>query len=143
MALKLDDLSPRELAALIEQARAQMSTARSAQIADVRTKIDALLDKEGLTIGDVYPGGSKSSQKMTAKRAGAGVPKFRNPNDPGQTWTGFGKKPAWFIAALKTPGVTADSLRVGAGKAAVVKKAAAAKKPKKAAAKKPARGRNS
>jgi DNA-binding protein H-NS len=29
-----------------------------------------------------------------------GVPKFRNPKDPAQTWTGRGKTPAW-IQGLK------------------------------------------
>ena len=28
-------------------------------------------------------------------------PKYRNPNDPSETWTGRGKKPRWLTAALK------------------------------------------
>jgi DNA-binding protein H-NS len=29
-------------------------------------------------------------------------PKFRNPNDPSETWSGRGKQPLWLVAALKT-----------------------------------------
>jgi DNA-binding protein H-NS len=28
-------------------------------------------------------------------------PKFRNPNDPSETWSGRGKQPLWLVAALK------------------------------------------
>jgi DNA-binding protein H-NS len=30
------------------------------------------------------------------------VPKYRNPNEPFQTWSGRGKKPRWLTAALET-----------------------------------------
>src|SRR5215204_5874280 len=29
-------------------------------------------------------------------------PKYRNPNEPSQTWSGRGKQPRWLTAALKT-----------------------------------------
>jgi DNA-binding protein H-NS len=30
------------------------------------------------------------------------LPKYQNPNEPSQTWSGRGKKPRWLTAALKT-----------------------------------------
>ena len=30
------------------------------------------------------------------------VPKYRNPNEPSETWSGRGKQPRWLAAALKT-----------------------------------------
>lgn len=30
------------------------------------------------------------------------VPKYRNPNEPSETWSGRGKQPRWLTAALKT-----------------------------------------
>jgi len=29
-------------------------------------------------------------------------PKYRNPNEPSETWSGRGKQPRWLAAALKT-----------------------------------------
>ena len=29
-------------------------------------------------------------------------PKYRNPNEPTETWSGRGKQPRWLVAALKT-----------------------------------------
>ncbi|MDP9123268.1 MAG: H-NS histone family protein [Pseudomonadota bacterium] len=38
------------------------------------------------------------ARKSQAKRAGAGVPKFKDPKT-GKTWTGMGKPPAWIASA--------------------------------------------
>jgi len=124
MAVKLDGLSPKELQTLIAQAQSRMESARSEHIRGVKAKIDALLKAEGLQLSEVYAG--RGGKRV--KRAAAGIPKYRNPADPSQTWTGHGKKPTWFQQALKKPGVTADSL--------LITRAAAKKAPAKTAAKK-------
>jgi len=132
MALKLDGMTPRELETLIRDAQARMASAQAAHVASVRSKIDGILKAGGLQLVDVYPirGGK------TGKRAGAGVPKYRNPANPSQTWTGHGKKPAWFLAALKKPGTTEASLQIG-GRAPTAKAEpkTAAKRAKKKVAK--------
>ncbi|MDA9521524.1 hypothetical protein XI06_14480 [Bradyrhizobium sp. CCBAU 11434] len=38
------------------------------------------------------------------------APRFRNPGDPSQTWSGRGKRPRWVTDLLKT-GVGLDELR--------------------------------
>lgn len=134
MAIDLKSLSPKELQALIASANAQMHEAHANQVRTVREKIDAVLKSAGLTINDVYPtrGGKKSAGKK-----GSVAPKYRNPNGP-DTWSGRGRAPVWFSAALKKRGVTAESLLIGgavAKKAAPGKKAAV-KKAKKAPVKK-------
>ncbi|MFN3824978.1 MAG: H-NS family nucleoid-associated regulatory protein [Pseudorhodobacter sp.] len=44
------------------------------------------------------------------KRA-AVAPKYANPADPSQTWSGRGRKPGWFIAALAA-GKSPDDLAI-------------------------------
>ncbi|MFC5741160.1 H-NS family nucleoid-associated regulatory protein [Dyella tabacisoli] len=131
MALNLDTLSPKELQALIANAQSQMHTARAGQVKDVRSKIDALLHSNGLTLADVYPTrGGKGSKGGTKNPV---APKYRNPDDASQTWSGRGKRPLWFIAALKRRGVTAENLLIaGASKAPAPAKKTAAKPTKKA-----------
>lgn len=132
MAVKLDGMSPKELQALITQAQSKMESARAEHIRSIRTRIDTLLKAAGLQLSEVYTGrGGKRG-----KRAGAGVPKYRNPADPAQTWTGHGKKPTWFQQALKKSGVTADSLLIAK---ATPKKAPAKKTSRKRTAKKVAK----
>jgi len=129
MAINIDALSPSELQALIKQAEAQMESARKAQVQEVRAKIDALLANAKLTLDDVYPRrGGKGAKGARA----AVAPKYRNPENPSQTWSGRGKRPVWFNEALKKRGVTAESLLIGG----VTPKAAAKKAAPKKAAKK-------
>ncbi|MGA0585537.1 H-NS family nucleoid-associated regulatory protein [Dyella sp. KRB-257] len=137
MAINLDSLSPAELQSLIKTAEAQMESARKNQVQQVRTRIDALLKGAGLSIDDVYPRrGGKGAKGTKASVA----PKYRNPENAAQTWSGRGKRPLWFSAALKKKGVTAESLLIAgsASKSAVAKKVAT-KATRKVARKAPAR----
>lgn len=134
MAINLESLSPAELQALIKNAEAQMDSARKNHVKEVRTKIDAILASSGLSIGEVYPTrGGKSAKGPKA----AVAPKYRNPDNAAQTWSGRGKRPVWFVDALKKKGVTAESLLIaGATAKAAPAKKAAKKSPAKKAAKK-------
>ena len=130
MAIDLKTLSPKELQSLIANAEAQMHEAKSSQIHDVRKKIDTLLANAGLTLADVYPTRGGRVAKKAGKRSVV-APKYRNPEDPSQTWTGRGKQPLWFAAALKKRGVTKESLLIDG--AVTRKKAGPAKKAAKKA----------
>jgi len=137
MAINLDSLSPAELQALIKNAEAQMDSARKNHVQEVRTKIDALLKSAGLSIDEVYPRrggkGAKVSKAVVA-------PKYRNPENAAQTWSGRGKRPLWFSAALKKKGVTAESMLIaGSTPKAVPARKTAKKAVRKAPAKKAAK----
>ena len=111
MAIDLKTFSPKELQDLISNANAQMHEAHAAQVQSVKQKIETLLIQGGLTLNDVYPSrAKKASGKKGAK--GAVAPKYRNPSNPSETWSGRGRKPAWFVKALKHRGVTVDSLLI-------------------------------
>ena len=80
-------------------------------------KILAIAKDAGLSASDISSamgGGKKKSDKAKATRAvkksgprGKVAPKYKNPADPTQTWTGRGKSPVW-VQALKNAG-TLDS----------------------------------
>lgn len=111
-----------------------MESARKIHVKEVRTKIDGILASAGLTIGEVYPTrGGKGAKSPKA----AAAPKYRNPENAAQTWSGRGKRPLWFNDALKKKGVTADSLLIaGATRKAAPTKKGAKKAPTKKIAKK-------
>ena len=138
MAISLETLSPAELKALIADAQSKMQAAHSNLVKEVREKIERLLKSNSLTLVDVYPTrggkGAKGPKSVVA-------PKYRNPENATQTWSGRGKRPLWFVQALKKRGITVESLLIdGAPKAAPAKvvKKGAAKKAAKTAAKKAA-----
>jgi DNA-binding protein H-NS len=139
MAIDLKSLSPKELQALIAGAHAQMQDARSNMIQDVRKKIDALLNLSGLTLAEVYPtrGGKIKSGK---KGIGSVAPKYRNPSNPSEAWSGRGRQPLWFAEAIKKRGVTAENLLIGGAPKATPPAKVSKKTAKKPARKKVAKG---
>jgi DNA-binding protein H-NS len=139
MPVNLENLSPKELQAVIADANAKMRNAHSNLILDVRKKIDHLLSNSGLTLADVYP--TRGGKKATGKK-GSVAPKYRDLLDPTKTWSGRGRQPVWFTQAIKKRGVTAESLLIdGATTKAPAKaaKKATKKAVKKTAAKKAAK----
>jgi DNA-binding protein H-NS len=63
------------------------------------SKIIALIKKAGLSASDItkaMKGGRGRRKGSTSKLAGKKIPpKYRNPADKSQTWTGRGKMPLW------------------------------------------------
>lgn len=113
MAVDLKSLSPKELQALIANAESHMQEARANQVHAVKEKIDTLLKSTGLTLADIYGAQAKVGKKGPRGGKGSVAPKYRNPENPSETWTGRGRSPLWFTAALKKRGVTAESLLIG------------------------------
>jgi DNA-binding protein H-NS len=104
MTLNLKRLTPKQLEDLARQIDAHQSERRASHIAVLRAKAEAMARAEGLTLTDVFP---QSGQK----RSGAVAPKYGNPADPSQTWSGRGRQPRWFKAALRK-GKTERSLLI-------------------------------
>lgn len=50
-------------------------------------------------------------RKTTKKKGTKLKPKYQNPNNPEQTWTGRGNRPRWVVSALES-GMTLDDLRI-------------------------------
>ncbi len=67
--------------------------------------------KKTLAKAPAKKSGSKAAAGKPAKAARVSVIKFAD--DQGHTWTGVGKRPNWFLAAIAA-GKTADELRVNA-----------------------------
>ena len=65
--------------------------------------------KLGFSLNELTGGAvkSKAPKKPTQKAA----PKYANPADPSQTWTGRGRRPAWVISALEA-GKSLDDMAI-------------------------------
>jgi DNA-binding protein H-NS len=72
-----------------------------------------------------FEGGRGSGKVGRGSARGSVAPKYRNPENPAETWAGRGLKPRWLAAAIKGGKKLEDFLIAGAGKAS------GAKQPKK------------
>ena len=62
---------------------------------EVRQKLLAMAKQQGFEISDLFGKGGRRKGKGTV------VPKYRDPKNPENTWTGRGRMPRWMTAATK------------------------------------------
>jgi DNA-binding protein H-NS len=106
MSIDLNTLSSKELASLIVQAKKRKTTlSKRKPLAVVRKKLAALAKAEGYTIAELFggkapaaPAARKPAAKKARKAQGKVAPKYRNPGNTTETWTGRGKQPRWLAA---------------------------------------------
>ncbi len=97
MAIDLEKLSQAELDALIANAERQKKKMHRQKINDVRRNLTSLAKEAGYTIDELFGTGGRKTSSRTGTKV---PPKYRNPANPDQTWTGRGKRPRWFNEAL-------------------------------------------
>ena len=104
----LGKLSDKELKALKRDVENELKSSRTRAIAaatqELQDAVQKIARKHGLTVSEVL--GKKRKSRTSPVPA-----KYRNPNDPSQTWSGRGRRPAWFLDATEN-GASAESLEV-------------------------------
>jgi DNA-binding protein H-NS len=111
MNVNIEQLSPQELSALIALANKRKKTlAKRKPAAQTRAAVNKVLKSHGWTFEELYgkagpkaaaPAAKKPRKAAAAKRSGGKVPpKYRNPANPAETWTGRGRAPRWLAAEL-------------------------------------------
>lgn len=106
MAVDLSNLNAKQLNDLIAKAEDRKKSIRQEKVAKLREKINDLIKAEGYVFEDVFGGRRKGSRRVGGKVP----PKYRNPVNAEETWSGRGKRPRWFNAALKAGKKEADLL---------------------------------
>jgi DNA-binding protein H-NS len=96
MAVDIKNLNHNQLNELISKAQLRQTELRKEKVAKLREKIHALIKAEGYSFEDIFGQGRAKN-----RRTGPVAPKYRNPADPAQTWSGRGKRPRWYNDALK------------------------------------------
>lgn len=90
--------------------REQVDAVLGAKVLEERRTLEERLGKLGrLTAG-------AGRKRVGGGARGAVAPKYRNPDDPSETWAGRGLKPRWLAAALKAGKKLEDFSIEAAGK---------------------------
>lgn len=109
MSIDLSRLSAKELSSLIRDAQKRKTVVSKRQpITKVRAQLVKAAQKAGYTINELFGTGAPAAAAAAAKapRAARGskvakskgskiAPKYRDPANPANTWTGRGKQPRW------------------------------------------------
>lgn len=97
MTKDIHDQDIQELQATIQQANLLLEQRQKEQIQNAYKTAVAAAESVGLSLDELVAYSGKKSRKSNGKKV---EPRYRNPNDQTQTWTGRGKQPRWLADAL-------------------------------------------
>lgn len=96
MSIDTSGLSATELKELVTKIEKRIVEVEKETLQAALKEMRAVADKLGVAFEDVIALNGSRRKKAVTKSS----PKYANPNDPAQTWTGRGRKPAWVKEAL-------------------------------------------
>ncbi len=103
--IELEHLSLKELRQLQKNVEAAITDFNDREKRKAIAEVEAFARERGLNPADLATILNRKGKKSI------GVPKYANPADPTQTWTGRGRKPGWVIEALAA-GKSLDSFAI-------------------------------
>ena len=102
-AIDLSALTLEELKALEKDVPKAIKDLKARQKAEALAAVEAKANEFGFSLSEL---GTTGTRKTVS------APKYQHPENPELTWTGKGRKPAWFAEALAA-GVSANDMLIG------------------------------
>ena len=88
---QLEKMSLKDLTALHAKVQAAIEEKRVSERHEMRAKMEQMAKASGFSVSELFGGRKGKGSKI--------APKYRNPKDPSQTWTGRGRRPNWMVEA--------------------------------------------
>jgi DNA-binding protein H-NS len=89
----LGKMSYAQLSAMEQRIERLKAEKRDAEREALRKKVTELVKQHGFGIRDLIGGSGRGKRSV--------APKYRDPNDPANTWSGRGRMPRWMVAATR------------------------------------------
>ena len=97
-SINLERLDIEQLTELLGKAQTEMATRAKQGRRDLRAELERRVAADGYRMGDIFPElGTGARRKRPAK--------YRDPQNPDQTWSGIGRTPKWVQAILDGRGI--------------------------------------
>jgi DNA-binding protein H-NS len=97
MAIDISKLNEAQLTALAAKVQGRLAELQLEKVARVRDKVMAMITSEGVDYAELM-GHTKLARRSKLAKV---KQKYRNPANPRETWSGRGRQPRWFVAAIK------------------------------------------
>lgn len=95
--MNLTSMSRKDLMKLRDDIDKELVAAEERERRDALKAAEEAVAKFGFSLGDLGVSSKRGSARDRRSKSG---PKYRNPADPKQTWTGMGRKPQWIHDAI-------------------------------------------
>jgi DNA-binding protein H-NS len=89
--INVDKMSLKDLLELEARVKRAITNAKERERSDLKQKIASLAENAGFTVSELFGSGRKGSKVAI---------KYRNKDNPAETWTGRGRQPKWLAAKL-------------------------------------------
>ncbi|XID74794.1 H-NS family nucleoid-associated regulatory protein [Alkanindiges sp. WGS2144] len=93
----ISNLTVAELKKLTDKAEALIEAKKEQELDAAYDKIKQIAAEAGVSLEELIARGSKSGKAGTRKPV---APRYRNPENHNETWTGRGKQPRWLVAKI-------------------------------------------
>ncbi len=93
-AINVDKMALKELIDLELKVKKAIVSARERERSEIKSKVEAMIEKSGFSIDEIFSRGRGAMKGRTV------APKYANPENKSETWTGRGRKPKWLVAKL-------------------------------------------
>lgn len=93
-AINVDKLSLKDLMELDLKVQKAIVTAKERERTQLKSKIEKMAADSGFSVSDLFNSGRGSTKGRTV------APKYVNPDNASETWTGRGRKPKWLVEKL-------------------------------------------
>jgi len=113
--------------AKLQDLKSKIEAAINAKVSERRRELETELSKLAR-----FGGGGKVIKFGRGGQKGPVAPKYRNPENPDETWAGRGLKPRWLSAAIKGGRKLDDFLIPGPSKASAARPSKKTRKMRKA-----------
>lgn len=90
--LDVESMTLKELIELEGRVKKAISTAKERERVEIKQKIEELATNSGFSVNELFSGRSTKGKTV--------APKYMNPENKAETWTGRGRKPRWLAAKL-------------------------------------------
>lgn len=106
--MDLNEKSLPELKRLQRDLERAIASFERRQLAAARAELEARARELGFTLAELAVVEPTSEKRNRA----APQPKYRNPANPEETWSGRGRKPRWLTVALTSVGATLEDFAI-------------------------------
>jgi DNA-binding protein H-NS len=84
---QLQKMSYKDMLALKTRIEGAIRDKEATERIEIRNKMEQLARQAGFSVSELFGNGRRKGGKV--------APKYRNPKNPDQTWTGRGRRPRW------------------------------------------------
>ena len=113
MSANLKSMTRKELEKLLADVKKALQTAQSRDRRDARKAAEKAAAEFGFSLNELGEDAPSKQKKAKApkKAVKASKPKYADPADASRTWTGKGRQPNWFRAAVEK-GIAPSDLEI-------------------------------